>query len=159
MKRLFIVLTLGVIFLLTSCGGGSSGPTLPGGDRNLAGLEGSWIVTWSFSGTLNASGDSIVIADSGVDVCIITTNTVEMDGELVTWSYDGKTLTIQENDIETFWDSDCGDMTLTAQSQMKVSLSQGSSYGNISGSAIVDGVSDFCGTMDGSIDYSGNFSK
>lgn len=158
MKRLLLLLAISILFVSISCGGGGD-PTLPSGDRNLAGLEGDWIVTWSLSGTLSGSGETIPLADSGVDICTITTNTVIMDGELLTWSYDGTTLTLQDNETEDFWDTDCGNMVMVTQEQMRVNLTPGSSYGNITGSGTLEATSDYCGTMSGSVNYSGNFSK
>ena len=159
MKRLLLLLATGMLFVSLSCGGGGGDPTLPGGDRNLAGLEGDWVVTWSFSGSISGSGVTVTIADSGVSICTITTNTVVMDGELVSWSYDGKTLTLQNNETDDFWDNDCGNMFMTSQEQLRVSLTPGSTYGNITGTGTLDCNSDYCGTMSGSVNYSGNFSK
>jgi hypothetical protein len=158
MKRLLLLLATGMLFVSLSCGGGG-GPTLPSGDRNLAGLEGTWVFTWSFSGSLSGSGETVTLADSGVGVCTITTNTVVMDGELVSWSYDGKTLTLQQNETLDFWDNDCGDMFLTVQAQLRISLTPGSNYGNVTGTATMDGNSDYCGSVSGSVNYSGNFSR
>ncbi|MCD6218185.1 hypothetical protein J7L05_10075 [bacterium] len=159
MKRLLLLLATGMLFVSISCGGGGGAPTLPSGDRNLAGLEGTWVYTYSGSGSLSGSGETIPVAGSGVYICTITTNTVVLNGELVSWSYDGKTLTLQQNETLFSWTYDCGNIILTVQIQLRVSLTPGSTYGNTTGTGVVDANSDYCGTMSGSVNYSGNFSK
>jgi len=155
---LFLAATMAVLFLV-SCGGGGGNPTLPAGNRDLSGLEGNWIINWSYSGTINTPEGPYQMADSGVGTWVITTNTVYNGADFLSWSYDGSTLVVQNNISVSDYDYDCGNLTITIGGQFKIDIKPSSTYGNLKGTANVLMYTDWCGDASGKIDYTGNLTR
>jgi hypothetical protein len=157
MKR-FIYLTLLILVInLIGCGGGHD-PVLPGGQRDLSGLEGSWLGELGSYGDLSGSEGAIPISRGRTLDCIITRNSIDMD-ELVSWSYDGSVLVLHLNSIDTVWYSDCGKIDMTVETQLSIILKPGATYGEIAGIEFRDGTSELCGTVTGMIKSGGRFMR
>ncbi len=158
MKRLLLLLATGMLFVSISCGGGG-GTTLPPAERDLSGLEGTWTIAYTFSGTINTPEGPLQFADSVSGYLQITQNSViGSDGPLV-WSYNGTTLTIHNAVSLEDWSYDCGSILSSGEGQFKITISPGATFGNLSGTAHINIYTDYCGDASGDINYSGTISK
>jgi hypothetical protein len=159
MQKLILICLAAIMLLFSSCGGGG-GPTLPPGSRDLAGLEGVWTINLAYSGNIKTPEGTIPVAYSGTGSWTITKNTIiTSGGNPLVWSYNGSVLTIQNNQSVSDWDIDCGDVLSTVQGQLSISITPGSTYGNLSGTCNITIVTGYCGNGKGKVVYSGHLAR
>jgi hypothetical protein len=159
MKKLMIPIVLAFLLILGGCGGGG-GTTLPPAQRDLSGLEGTWVLGATYSGLFDTPDGKIQLSDSLTGTWFFEKNAVlGSNYQPLAWSYNGSVLTIQNAIAMNDYDYDCGDMLLTGQATFNISLTPGATFGNITGSADMTIQTAYCGNATGKINYSGTLSK
>ena len=150
MRILSIISIALLTMILTGCGGGS-GPVLPPGTRDLAGLEGTWTVNLSYSGTLGQG----TVSDSGVGTWDITRNAID-SGFPLDWSYDGTTLNVEWDISSGNVDPICGTEITTVSAQLQINITPGSTSATISGTGTISQSRENCDDLTGTITYTGS---
>jgi hypothetical protein len=158
MKRLTLVLAVGLLFLSISCGGGG-GTTLPPANRDLSGLEGTWLIAFTFSGSLNCDGETGTFADSTSATWQISQNSIVANGNPFVWSYDGSVLTVNTAGSFQDWDSDCGTMTFSSEGQIRINITPGATFANLTGNGDMTVSFQYCDNCSGKVTYSGTIAK
>jgi hypothetical protein len=146
-----------LIALLSGCGGGSDS-VLPPGDRDLSGLEGTWTVNLSYSGTLSGPYGDEIISDSGVGTWVISQNDIN-SGFPLEWSYDGTTLNVHWQTTVQSNDPICGTVDTIVNAQLEIAITPSGTSAGIIGSGIVTKVRETCNDSTGTISYTGTISR
>jgi hypothetical protein len=156
-KSIFVVLL--PLFLL-SCGGGGNS-ILPPGGHDLSGLEGIWDISCAFQGSVSGPGGTFPISEDFSGFCTITRTSVKNDnGEVITSSYNGTTLTLVDVVNVGGWDPTCGNIDVSGTFTFIIPIVPGGTNSNISGSGSMTGGSENCeGTVTGTIQVAGDFIK
>ncbi len=160
MRYISVILFTSFLLIATSCGGGSNngGFTLPPSTRDLSGLEGTWTVNLSFTGTLNTPTGPTSISDSGVGTWVVSQNDIN-SGFPLDWSYDGTTLYVQWESTAGDWTQECGTAIITVEVQLQISISPDDDSTNITGAGTMIKTTTECGTSSGTLVYTGSMTK
>jgi hypothetical protein len=143
--------------LLSGCGGGSDS-VLPPTERDLSGLEGTWIVNLSYSGTLSGLYGDENISDSGVGTWVISKNAID-SGFPLEWSYNGTTLNIHWQTSVQSNDPVCGTVDTTVSAELAIAITPTGTSAGITGSGTVTKVREKCNDSTGTISYTGTISR
>jgi hypothetical protein len=146
-----------LIALLSGCGGGTD-PIFPPGDRDLSGLEGTWTVNLSYSGTLSGPYGDEIISDSGVGTWVISQNDIN-SGFPLEWSYDGTTLNVHWQTTVQSNDPICGTVDTTVSAQLEIVIAPTGTSAGITGSGLVTKARETCNDSTGTISYTGTISR
>lgn len=157
MIRYIIILATVLTALLSGCGGGSDS-VLPPGDRDLSGLEGTWTVNLSYTGTLTSQYGNEDISDSGVGTWVISKNAIN-SGFPLDWSYDGTTLSIHWQTSVQSNDPVCGTEDTTVNAQLMIALAPTGNSASITGTGNVTKAREKCNDSTGIITYTGTISR
>ncbi|MCD6218190.1 hypothetical protein J7L05_10100 [bacterium] len=160
MRYISAILLTFVFILVTGCGGGSDdgGFTLPPSTHDLSGLEGTWTVNLSFTGTLNTPTGPSPISDSGVGTWVISSIGIN-SGFPLEWSYNGTTLYIQWESTAGDWSQECGTEITVAEVQLQINISPGDDYADIAGIGTMLRTTTECGDSSGTLTYMGSMTK
>lgn len=157
MIRYTIIPIIFLVALLLGCGAGSDS-VLPPGNRDLSGLEGTWTVNLSYTGTLNSQYGDEDISDSGVGTWVISKNAIN-SGFPLDWSYNGTTLSIHWQTSVQSNDPICGTVDTTVSAELEIALTPTGNSAGITGSGSVTKAREKCNDSTGMISYTGTISR
>lgn len=157
MHKYTILSMIVLMAIISGCGGGSDS-VLPPGDRDLSGLEGTWTVNLSYSGTLSSPFGDENISDSGVGTWVISKNEID-SGFPLEWSYNGSTLNVHWQTTAQSNDPICGTVETTVDAQLAIAITPSGTSSGITGSGIVTRAREKCNDSTGTISYTGTISR
>ena len=168
-KRLYITMTFGILFLLTSCGGGNgvTAPSdfiLPPQDRDLSGLEGRWTLTINFAGSIIPPDPQQKFDESGTwnETWEITTNGIKGSGWSYGnygWSYDGSTLYAQWKGDDSNASQTCGPGRVYYNRVYEIKINPLDTHVDVNGTELYEFESAYCGQSEGTYVLTGNLSR